>query len=90
MEVQRSANIISQNVLRTTSNDVFVGGHKIPKGVFCIAQISVLHYDPENFDEPTKFKPERFLDSNNQLIKSDALMPFSLGKRIWWELRTFL
>jgi cytochrome P450 len=83
MEVQRCANIVSVNVQRKTAKDLVIGGHKIKKGSYCLAQISSFHYNPEIFDEPTKFKPERFLDSNNQLLKNDALMPFSLGKRVW-------
>jgi cytochrome P450 len=83
MEVQRSANIVTQNLLRYTAKDVVVEWHKIRKGTYCVLQLCTIHYDPDNFDEPTKFKPERFLDSDNQLIKNDAFMPFSLGKRVW-------
>ena len=40
-----------------------------------------LHMDNENFPEPQKFQPDRFLDSNGSLISSPHLMPFSFGKR---------
>lgn len=45
-ETQRVANIVAQNVLRVAAKDVEVAGCKIPKGAYCIAQISSMHYDP--------------------------------------------
>lgn len=45
MEVQRAANIVTQNVLRLTAEDVEINGMKIKKGSHCIAQISAFHYD---------------------------------------------
>ncbi len=42
------------------------------------------HYDPKYWDEPTKFKPERFLDESGTYVISRlpaAYMPFGLGRR---------
>lgn len=41
--------------------------------------MSVLN-DTTQWTEPEKFRPERFLEENGQLIKPDAFCPFSMGK----------
>lgn len=38
-------------------------------------------YDPEHFPEPHKFKPERFINKENQFESDPRVMPFSIGKR---------
>ncbi|KAI6196340.1 (pine wood nematode) hypothetical protein [Aphelenchoides besseyi] len=81
MEAQRTANIISQNVFRTTTKDVEVEGYRIPKGTCCIAQISALQYDPKVFPNPEQFRPERFIDEKGHLKHYDEFIPFGLGKR---------
>ncbi|ERL89341.1 hypothetical protein D910_06712 [Dendroctonus ponderosae] len=39
------------------------------------------HRDPKNFENPTKFDPERFSDENKSKIKPYTYMPFGLGPR---------
>ncbi|CAK5012628.1 unnamed protein product [Meloidogyne enterolobii] len=51
------------------------------KGQPIVAQISVVLVDPNIFSDPKSFRPERFLDENGNLLKSDHLIPFGLGKR---------
>jgi len=41
------------------------------------------HLDPELWSEPSKFKPERFLDEEGKLLKEiPNFFPFSMGKRV--------
>uniref|UniRef100_A0A183DKD6 Cytochrome n=1 Tax=Gongylonema pulchrum TaxID=637853 RepID=A0A183DKD6_9BILA len=76
-EIQRYANILPINLLRTVAEDVGKGKYFFPAGTLCIPQISIAMNDPENFSEPKEFRPARFLEDDGY----DAFLPFSLGKR---------
>lgn len=42
-----------------------------------------VHYNPDYFPEPHKFKPSRFLESDGITPKRDEhLIPFGMGKRM--------
>nr|UUB32703.1 cytochrome P450 CYP9Z52 [Dendroctonus valens] len=43
--------------------------------------IYAYHRDPENFENPTKFDPERFSDENKSNIKPYTYIPFGSGPR---------
>ena len=40
-----------------------------------------IHHDPNYWDKPEQFNVERFLSPEGKLIKHDAFMPFSVGRR---------
>jgi hypothetical protein len=42
--------------------EVTYKNHRIPAGTVVLANTSAMHYDPERFPEPEKFRPERYLD----------------------------
>ncbi|GLH10348.1 AGAP012296-PA-like protein [Gryllus bimaculatus] len=54
----------------------------IPKGTIVQAPIVGFHTDPQYWDEPLKFDPERFSDENKHKIKPFTYMPFGMGPRI--------
>jgi cytochrome P450 len=37
------------------------------------------HMDPEEWDNPSEFRPERFIGADGKLLKKDRVMPFSTG-----------
>ncbi|TMS33549.1 hypothetical protein L596_001278 [Steinernema carpocapsae] len=80
-EIQRIANILPINLLRTVSEDVTIDGFEFPANTLVIPQISIVMNDPQNFDRPEVFNPERFLDFEGNLQKSEHFLPFSIGKR---------
>lgn len=56
-------------------------GIKIPKGTSIAIRPQAIHFDPEYFDEPAVFNPERQHESNI------AFMPFGVGNRLCVGMR---
>ncbi|XP_046401746.1 methyl farnesoate epoxidase-like isoform X2 [Ischnura elegans] len=66
----------------TSKDAISFRGYRIPKGTRVLFNFYDLHHDPNYWDDPLSFKPERFLDGNENLIRHDPLLPFSAGKRV--------
>ncbi|TMS00482.1 cytochrome P450 [Nonomuraea basaltis] len=54
-----------------------LGEYEIPAGWYAGPYIPLVHRDPDVFDAPEEFRPERFLDGR----QSRAWMPFGGGRR---------
>lgn len=54
---------------------------KLKKNDIIWIPIIGLHHDPENFENPEKFDPERFSEQNKRNIKSFSYLPFGMGPR---------
>uniref|UniRef100_A0A158P7X3 Unspecific monooxygenase n=1 Tax=Angiostrongylus cantonensis TaxID=6313 RepID=A0A158P7X3_ANGCA len=80
-EIQRIANIVPINLVRTVSDDVTMDSFHFPKGTLVIPQISILMNDESIFENCKEFRPERFLDVHGKLRRIDEFLPFSVGKR---------
>jgi len=64
----------------TTADDQYEGFH-IPKGSTVWGNINAISHDPEIFDDPDAFRPERFLNpSHPRMVDFD--LPFGFGRRI--------
>ena len=53
----------------------------IEKGTPIVLPIYGLQTDPQYFDDPESFKPERFLAENKERVKKCTFMPFGEGPR---------
>ncbi|KAG8176367.1 hypothetical protein JTE90_018942 [Oedothorax gibbosus] len=68
---------------RTAIEDYKLGntGIVIEKGKRIAFPIYSMHYDPEYFEEPEKFNPNRFIDPNQMKHPPYAYQPFGSGPR---------
>jgi cytochrome P450 len=61
-EAMRLHPVISE-VARRLTEDVEIGGYRIPAGFTVMPSIAMVHGDSAHHPEPEKFRPERFLDA---------------------------
>ena len=70
-------------LIHKTLKNVEVGGYKFPTGTFFIGNFMSTHFDPEYWEDPLTFRPERFLDTNGKVLTDTPnFFPFSVGKRV--------
>jgi len=63
--------------------DIQLAGYDIPAGTMVCGNFMATHHDPELWSEPSKFKPDRFLDKEGKILKEiPNFFPFSIGKRV--------
>lgn len=88
-EMLRMNPILAPGIRHYADNDVVYKGHVIPKGTVLLANTAFLHYDPNRFEDPFEFKPERYLGhtlySSEYAAMSDPYkrdhFTFSTGRR---------
>ncbi|XP_047321957.1 cytochrome P450 81Q32-like [Impatiens glandulifera] len=63
-----------------SSDDCSVGGYRVPRGTMLLVNVSAIQNDPELWENPNEFRPERFegLDRSREEFK---LFPFGMGRR---------
>ncbi|KAJ7510537.1 cytochrome P450 [Mycena galericulata] len=60
-------------------------GYRIPRGTTCLANIWAMLHDPVHYPEPSKFNPDRYIDSvSNRArnINSNPEIAFGFGRRM--------
>jgi cytochrome P450 len=67
---------------RRVLTDVTIGGYQIPAGRAVIMSQWVVHRDPRWWDEPLKFRPERWLNGDQSKRPDYAYFPFGGGPRV--------
>ena len=82
MEMQRCAIVAPGSLPHTLLKDTVVNGHKFKEGTVFFTNVQKLLMDPVQFPEPEKYRPERFLDQDGNIVKNEYLVPFGIGKRI--------
>ncbi|XP_027084287.1 flavonoid 3'-monooxygenase CYP75B137-like [Coffea arabica] len=65
------------------SETCIVGGYTIPKGARVFINVWAIHRDPNIWENPSDFRPERFIDSKWDYSGNDFnYFPFGSGRRI--------
>lgn len=80
-ESMRLYSPITGFITRRAANDYEYKGVKIPKGLSIMIPISYMHYDPDVWEQPEAFDPERFSPENKAHIDPTSFQPFGKGPR---------
>jgi cytochrome P450 len=67
---------------RVCVEDDELGGYHIPKGTMIMIPIRYLHRNPEHWDKPNDFYPERWQEKHGGARHRFAYMPFGMGPRV--------
>ncbi|ESO03124.1 hypothetical protein HELRODRAFT_141144, partial [Helobdella robusta] len=82
LEVMRFKTLVPLALPHLTTKETIIDGVLIPSNVMVMPNIYSAHMNSDDWDEPEKFKIERFLNEDQtQVINRDLIIPFSLGKR---------
>ncbi|CAO3698961.1 unnamed protein product [Rhizopus stolonifer] len=88
-EVMRFRPITNFGIPHLASEDVSVNGYFIPKGTILISSMLAMHSNPDFYDKPEEFRPERFLNNTirmgaaaNAKIEDRDFFAFGWGRRI--------
>ena len=68
-------------ILREPTEDVELGGYRVPEGTPLAISQWVVHRDAAHYDDPLEFRPERWTDEFESQLHPLAYFPFSSGPR---------
>jgi len=84
-EIMRMSSVAPLSVVHRNMADTSVNGYFIPKNSLTFPNLYACNYDPERWENPMEFNPQRFLstDDDGRLKYSpiEELIPFGIGKR---------
>ena len=79
-ETLRLASITPSTLPHVPVRDVTIHDYSVPKGTGVVASIFCLHRQPDVYENPETFNPERFLNKDNTLRSFENFIPFGVGK----------
>jgi len=67
---------------RVTTEDVTIGGYRLPKNTFMMIPVEALHHRASVFPDPERFDPTRFAPEQEAKRSRGAYIPFGAGPRV--------
>ena len=80
-EIERFSSITPIGIPHAVLEDTDLENYFLPKGTQVIIDALNVHFNPEYFEEPTLFKPERYLSPNGKFVRNEKVIGFGYGKR---------
>jgi len=68
-------------LVRNPIKDCEIGGYRVPAGASVIMSPWVMHRDPQHYDQPERFDPDRWLDERTTGAPKFTYFPFGGGPR---------
>ncbi|KAF8884181.1 cytochrome P450 [Infundibulicybe gibba] len=84
-ETMRWNNVLPLSIVHASTEDDEYDGYFIPKGAIVIGNAWAILNDPDEFPEPEKFRPERYLNADgsiNTQRRDPDVAAFGFGRRI--------
>lgn len=84
METLRKSSFFPLGVFHEATSNVTLNDVTIHTGTAVCFNLHGAHHDPDVWDDPEKFKPDRFIkieNGNSKLVRHQASIPFSFGGR---------
>lgn len=82
LEILRRSSIVPMGTTHAATRDVTMNGFTIPTGAHVVPLLHAVHMDPELWEEPAEFRPERFLSAEGNVCKPEYFIPFGVGRRM--------
>ncbi|XP_070562951.1 1,25-dihydroxyvitamin D(3) 24-hydroxylase, mitochondrial-like [Ptychodera flava] len=70
------------NVSRIIDREVTVGGYRVPAETILMGQTWLMGRDPEYFEDPLEFQPERWIRDEKEHFYGFKSLPFGYGPRM--------
>ncbi|KAF8764657.1 Cytochrome P450 18a1 like protein [Argiope bruennichi] len=80
LEAMRTSDFFNIFPTLECTKETTLGGYRIPKGAILLMNFYSTHYDPEVFEEPTKFNPSRYIQTEGKR-RPELPLTFGIGKR---------
>jgi len=81
LETHRLTRVLQNYVPHVAVLDVSYKCYLIQKGTVVLVDTYTLCYDPNVWNEPNEFRPERWIKSEGQIATELSTLPFGVGKR---------